>query len=55
VQARQLPNEEIHNKSLASDRVATLSDGVFAIVLTLLVIELKAWKAPLPRSFGTHL
>jgi uncharacterized membrane protein len=30
------------NQSLSSDRVATLADGVFAIVLTLLVIELKA-------------
>ena len=37
-----MPNEESDNQSLASDRVATLADGVFAIVLTLLVIELKA-------------
>jgi uncharacterized membrane protein len=37
-----LPKDENDNQSLASDRVATLTDGVFAIVLTLLVIELKA-------------
>ncbi len=40
--SNDLPEEPIDNQSLSSDRVATLADGVFAIVLTLLVIELKA-------------
>jgi uncharacterized membrane protein len=30
------------NDSLKSERIATLADGVFAIVLTLLVIDIKA-------------
>ncbi|MFN8553753.1 MAG: TMEM175 family protein [Candidatus Obscuribacterales bacterium] len=37
-----MTEEIVDNQALGSERVATLADGVFAIVLTLLVIELKA-------------
>lgn len=42
-----IPNSDIQITSdgLSSERIKTLVDGVFAIVLTLLVLELKAPEA----------
>jgi uncharacterized membrane protein len=37
-----MAEELSENQSLGTERIATLADGVFAIVLTLLVIDLKA-------------
>jgi uncharacterized membrane protein len=37
-----MAEESSENQSLGTERIATLADGVFAIVLTLLVIDLKA-------------
>jgi uncharacterized membrane protein len=47
--------EQSESKGLGSERVATLADGVFAIVLTLLVIDLKAPEAVTSAQLIEHL
>jgi uncharacterized membrane protein len=48
-------SDKEENNSLGSERVATLADGVFAIVLTLLVIDLKAPEAVSSGQLIEHL